>query len=111
MRNIEAQEIAAQISKDQADWIDAAMKKLIPPSLHHFLEREGPNSERVHPRLKRFLHDNRIQIAWIYDQRIPRPRIVVNGQPVAEFQFSLSIDGRPVDIDRVLAGVGGVWKD
>lgn len=110
MKNIEAQELAAQISKDQADWIDAVMKKLIPPSLHRFLEAEGPNSENVHPWLKRFLHDNRIQIAWVRDQRIPRPRIVVNGQPLCEWQFSLSIDGRPVDVDKVLAGAG-VWRD
>lgn len=110
MKNIEAQELAKQIAKDQADWIDGVMRKMVPPSLHQFITAEGSDSKRLHPRLKAFLHSNRIQIAWIHDQGIPCPRIVVNGQPVCEWKLSLSIDGRPVDIDKVRSNAG-VWVE
>lgn len=110
MKNIEAQELAKQIAKDQADWIDGVMRKLVPPSLHRFITAEGSDSKRLHPRLKQFLHENRIQIAWVHDHRIPCPRIIVNGQPLCEWKFSMSIDGRPVDVEKVLAHAG-VWVE
>lgn len=110
MRNREALELAKQIAMDQADWIDSVMRKMVPPSLQRFITAEGHDSKRLHPRLKRFLHENRIQIAWIHDQRIPRPRIVVDGKPVCEWNFTLSIDGRQVDVNKVLSEAG-VWAE
>lgn len=92
MRNAEAIELAKQLVKDQADWLDTTMPTLVRPEQRHILERlMEPGNEA---QLRSFLHRNKIQVNFIDNGGVI---VMVAGRRAAQFVPILRVDGRAVD--------------
>lgn len=100
MRNAEAQELARQVVKDQMDWLDAAMKKIVPPVLHDKFVR-GDFSQ---PQMGAWLRRNRIRVIYLSNCPIIRIVKTVHGEDkiLDEFKPRIVIEGREVDLWKVM---------
>lgn len=113
MKNAEVQELSRQIVKDQMDWLDAAMKKIIPPVLHDKFVRGDFSQKQMGDWLRR----NRIRV--IYLSNCPIIRIVQskNGEDkiLDEFRPRITVEGREVDLWKVMnsdnTDPSDIWAD
>lgn len=109
MTNAEAMDFAKTLTQDQTEWLDAEMKKLLPPVLHDKFVRGDFSGEAMGAWLRR----NEIQI--IPFSNVPVLRLVQKGRIISEFKPRITIEGREVDIWKVInsdnTNPNDIWAD
>lgn len=84
-----ALDVGKQIMRDQAEWLDAQMKDLLPPDLYEKGKREEGEAE-----ISEYAHKHGIQVILIPDSFAVR--IMLHGKPHSQFVSQLLLDGEPV---------------
>lgn len=96
IRNGEVIDYARSMFKDQRDWLATAMKRLMPAKLHYMIDQGHVSNGQV----KQWLTDNGVQITFF--RNVPMIRITVKGVLFDEWKFRPQVDGRPVDIGKLV---------
>lgn len=84
-----ALDVGKQIMRDQAEWLDAQMKDLLPPDLYEKGKREECVEE-----IAAYANKHGIQIILVPDSLAVR--IMLHGKPHSQFVPQLLVDGEPV---------------
>lgn len=84
-----ALDVGKQIMRDQAEWLDAQMKDLLPPDLY-----EKGKSEEGEAEIAAYAIKHGIQVILIPDSFAVR--IMLHGKPHSQFVPQLLLDGEPV---------------
>lgn len=84
-----ALDVGKQIMRDQAEWLDAQMKDLLPPDLYEMGQRGEGQQE-----ISDYAHKHGIQVILVPDSMAVR--ILLNGQPHSQFVPTFTVDGEPV---------------
>lgn len=87
------QGVAAQIAKDQAEWMDQRMKDLLRPDIY---EKARLDDEEYRDEVDGYFKAHQIRITFIPDTM--RIRIMVRGTIYSEFIPQILLDGEPVDL-------------
>lgn len=96
MKNAELLDYAKSMVKDQKDWLDKAMFKLLPEKYHYMVRQGGVGNAQI----QKWLVDNHIQITFF--RNVPMIRILIKGQLYDEWKMQLTVDGRPVDVGKLV---------
>lgn len=109
IRNAEVLELAQQLVRDQQEWLDKTMREILPESEYLKITRQNVTE----PDIKRFLERN--QVCIHFHRNSPLIRISRYGRIVAEFVPQITIDGRPIDIGKIIDKDGrapwDIWAD
>lgn len=84
-----ALDVGKQIMRDQAEWLDAQMKDLLPPDLYEMGKREEGLEQ-----LSAYARKHGIQVIVIPDSFAVR--IMLHGKPHSQFVPTFTVDGEPV---------------
>lgn len=84
-----ALDVGKQIMRDQAEWLDAQMKDLLPPDLYEKGKHEEGQEE-----ITEYAHKHGIQVILVPDSMAVR--IMLHGKPHSQFVPSFTVDGEPV---------------
>lgn len=109
MTNAEAMDWAKTLKQDQTEWLDAEMKKLLPIVLHDKFVRGDFSQEAMGAWLRR----NRIRVVFL--RNAPIIRIEQKDRTIAEFKPRIIIEGREVDLWKVMnsdnTNPSDIWVD
>lgn len=84
-----ALDVGKQIMRDQAEWLDAQMKDLLPPDLYE----KGKQQECLEE-IAAYATKHGIQVILVPDSLAVR--IMLHGKPHSQFVPTLTVDGEPV---------------
>lgn len=94
--NKELQEMAKDVSRrmleDQAEWLDAQMKDILPPRLYDYGKRGDKEQE-----IGEYLRKHNIRLIHIADAMAMR--IMIGDRVHSEFRPQFTVDGEPVRIE------------
>lgn len=113
MKNAEVQDLAQQVVKDQMDWLDAAMKKILPPVIHDKFVR-GDFSQA---QMGKWLRRNQIRVIFLSNCPIIRIVQTKHGEDkiLAQFEPRITVGGRQVDLWKVMnsdnTNPSDIWAD
>lgn len=93
----ELKEMAQQIAKDQADWIDSEMKKIMPGQIYD--QRES-NPQAV----EKWIKENQISLVHIRDTMMVR--IMKGPKVISEWKAQFIADKKPIDHIAVMKNAG-----
>lgn len=96
MKNAELLDYAKSMVKDQKDWLDKAMFKLLPERFHYMVRQGNVSNQQI----QKWLTDNGVQITFF--RNAPMIRITLKGQLYDEWKLQLTVEGRPVDIGKLV---------
>lgn len=96
MKNAELLDYAKSMVKDQKDWLDAHMYKLLPQKFHYQIRQGHINGRHI----QEWLLQNQIEINFF--RNVPMIRIMVRGKLYAEYKIQLNVDGRPVETGKLV---------
>lgn len=96
MKNAELLDYAKSMVSDQKDWLDKAMFRLLPERYHYMVRQGHVDSAQI----QKWLTDNGVQITFF--RNVPMIRITIKGQLFDEWKLQLAVDGRPVDMGKLV---------
>lgn len=96
MKNAEILDYAKSMVKDQRDWLDRAMYRLLPEKFHYMVRQGHVSNQQI----QKWLTDNGVQITFF--RNVPMIRIFIRGQLYDEWKLQLTVEGRPVDMGKIV---------